>query len=171
MKKICLLLTLFSFSALCNNVETEELSNTNLDNNKVNESIMNANIGEQYLPIKKINEWNSIGSSFIDKESITLHPYNKKIRVFNEIINYDPALKVEMQDGSKLAYSSVITQQFANCDKMELANGEIKMFEKHFGEGTLIETDNIPKRWVEIDSSNKLRQLLIIACSLPLVNQ
>lgn len=171
MKKICLLLILFSFAAFSNNVENEALTTNKIDTSKVNENTNDVKIGEQYLPIKKINEKNSTGSYLIDRRSITLHPYNDKIRIFTVIVNYDPALKIEMQDGSELPYSSAIIKQFANCDKMELAKGETKLFEKHFGEGNLIKTDNTPRRWVAISNNNKLHQLLLIACSLPIVNQ
>lgn len=174
MKKIYLLLILFSFSALCHNFNTPA-STSNNKNNKTNtyqisDNLKDSRIGEQFIPMSKSNENKSIGYSFIDRSSVALHPYNKKIRVFNEVINFIPALEQKNSDGEKISYRSIVIKQFANCDKMEIAKGDIQLFENYFGDGRLISTNDTLNRWTTTTNNDEQRRLLIVTCSLSIVN-
>ncbi|MCX8711527.1 hypothetical protein J3U57_03155 [Gilliamella sp. B3464] len=173
MKKLYLLLILSSFSAFGNSVDTKIAPiNDTVDEkttSDVNEILHNEHVGQQFISISKSKDDKSTGYSFIDRTSIALHPYNKRIRVFSQIVNYTPAIEQDNSDGNKISYRSLVIEQFANCDKMEMAKGNIQLFANYFGEGDLIGTNDTPNRWVAMtNNDDELRRLLIVACSLPI---
>lgn len=172
MKKLYLLLILSSFSAFSNSVDTKTaLTNETVDEKtttEINKMLHNERVGQQFIPISKSKDDKTTGYSLLDKTSIALHPYNKRIRVFSQIVNYVPAIEQDNSDGNKISYRSIVVQQFANCDKMEMAKGNIQLFANYFGEGDLIGTNDTPNRWVAMtNNDDELRRLLIVACSLP----
>lgn len=171
MKKLCLLLTLLSFSVLSNNINISKESSNEFDINGLNESLKDKRIGVQYIPISKTKENSSKGYSLLDKDSVTLHPYNKRIRLFNEMINWNPSLSKEETEKTNKPSHSIIIKYYANCDKMQLARAKTQWFDKYFGEGNLLDSNEVPNRWVTIKKGDEQRQLLVVACSLPLVDQ
>lgn len=171
MKKLCLLLILFSFTASSNNTDTSNTTNNDLITTNTNEILNDSRIGKQYIPIKKTKEDNVFSYSFIDKNSVALHPYNKKIRVFAEIINFAPEQVSKDNNSPKQTYRSLKVMQYANCDRKEIAKGTIQIFEKYFADGKLIDSSDTPHRWVDAKPKNEDHQFIIIACSLPLADQ
>ena len=170
MKKVSLFLVLLSFATF--NYAVEEIANSNAKTNKNTEveSLKDPRIGEKFIPTSKTNEDHSISYSFLDRKSIKRHPFNPRIRVFNEVTNYSPALVQKNADGTETFYHSIKIEYYANCDKMELAKGKLKIIEKNFGDGKLVNTIEIPSRWISITQDNERYKLLVIACSLPLAN-
>ncbi|OTQ12538.1 hypothetical protein B6D11_11560, partial [Gilliamella apicola] len=79
MKKLYLLIILFSFSALCNDFDTATRTSNNKSDtsssHEKSENLKDSRIGEQFIPMSKFNEDKSVGYSFIDRSSIILHPY------------------------------------------------------------------------------------------------
>lgn len=170
MKKLCLVLILFSFATISHATDekpklTEEEKATQAK--EVKEMLSNPRIGEQFAPISKTDEDNKVGYSFLDKKSIKSHPYNSRIRVFKEVINYTPAL-VQNIDNVKTPYRTIVINYYANCDKKEIAKGQLDLVEKNFAEGKLINNINIPSRWMRAEKNDDNYKLLIMACSLPL---
>ena len=174
MKKLYLLFILFSFSALGYDFNTSTSTSNNKSNtnssHETNENLKDSRIGEQFIPMSKFNEDKSIGYSFIDRSSIVLHPYNKKIRVFNEVVNFIPPLVQENSEGEKITYRSIVIQHFANCDKKEIAKGIIQLFENYFGDGRLVSTNDTPNQWANAIDNNEQRRLLIVGCSLSIAH-
>lgn len=171
MKKLGLLLFLFTFSVLSEPDLTKSKAETKVDMNKEYEKLKNSSIGEQFIPIYKSYENNSIGYAFINKSSVKLHPYNKNIRVFDKVINYIPALNHATDDGSHIPYHSEVIEQYANCDNMEIANGKSQYYANYFGDGKLIYSHQAINRWQSTTLGTNQRVFLIIACSLPLINE
>lgn len=172
MKKLCLLLIICSISALSANAEENPASEIKTDSNEINQILHDKRVGDDFIPISKFKDEPVDSYSFIVRNSITLHPYNKNIRVFTEIINAIPNQTKEVkEDEKKVSYKSLVVNQFANCDKMELAKGEIKIYDGYFGGGQLLDTSNMPNRWFKIDNRDEQRSLIVVACSLPLANQ
>lgn len=171
MKKICLLLIFLSFNALSDDTKSSTATNNASAAINTNEDLQDPRVGKQFIPIKKVKEDNVVSYAFIDRQSVTLHPYNKKIRVFNEIINFSPELVFSKTKEEKIKYKSIKSQQYVNCDKKEIAKGTFKIYEKYFAEGDLIDTNDTPNRWVADNRHSDDHQLFIIACSLPLVEQ
>ncbi|OCG03157.1 surface-adhesin E family protein [Gilliamella sp. wkB112] len=171
MKKIWLLLIFLSFNVLSNDTKSITATSNGSAAISTNEDLQDSRVGEQFIPIKKTKEDNIVSYSLIDRQSVTLHPYNKRIRVFNEIINFSPELVFEKTKGEKIKYKSMEIQQYINCDKKEIAKGPFSIYEKYFAEGDLIDTNNTPNRWIADNRHSDDHQLLIIACSLPLVEQ
>lgn len=170
MKKLCLFLFLFSFAAITNATDekpslTEEEKAAQAK--EVEDMLSNPKIGEQFSPLSKTKEDNTVGYSFLDKKSIKLHPYNQRIRVFKEVINYIPAL-VQNIDNVKTPYHTVVINYYVNCEKKEIVKGQLNLVENFFAEGKLINNINIPSRWTRASKGDEKHQLLIIACSLPL---
>ncbi len=171
MKKLGILLFLFSFSVLSLQGVTKNKTEVNkVDFNKEYQKLKDASIGEQFISINKSYERDSVGYTFIDKNSVRLHPYNKNIRQFNKVTNYIPSLNYEQINGNKVPYHSMVIQEFANCDKMEIAEGNIQIYANYFGDGKLISENQLVNRWVATNPGTDMRVLLVIACSLPLVN-
>ncbi|OCG18791.1 MULTISPECIES: surface-adhesin E family protein [unclassified Gilliamella] len=170
MKKISLFLILFSFVTFSYAVEEKTDTNTKANENTAAESLKDPRVGKQFIPTSITNEDNTIGYSFLDRESIKLHPYNAKVRVFSEVKNYFPALVKKNDDGTEIPYHSIKIEYYANCDKMELAKGKLRTIEYYFGDGKLINTIEIPNRWVAITQDKEQYKLLVIACSLPINN-
>jgi hypothetical protein len=172
MKKLYLLLILFSFVAITH--ATEQLNEKQLTESekaaqakKTKEMLSSPKIGEQFSPLSKTNEENTVGYSFLDKKSIKLHPYNNKIRVFKEVINYIPAL-VQNIDDVKTPYNTIVINYYVNCEKKEIAKGQLDLVKNFFAEGNLVNSINIPSRWMRAGSGEEKHQLLVMACSLPL---
>lgn len=171
MKNLLLISILFSFSALSAEVSTVSPDNTNMTstaNNELNQILKDPRVGNQFISVLKTNIESAVAYSFIDRQSVSLHPYNDKIRLFNEVINYTPSLSLETEEGKSVPYRSMVIQQMANCDKQEIVKGQIKLYENYFGEGNLQSTNNFPKRWESTIKGNDSRRLLVIACELPL---
>lgn len=171
MKKLCLFLMLFSFTAITHAEEKKPLTQDELaaQAKEVEVMLSNPKIGEQFTPLSKTDEDNTIGYAYLDKKSIKLHPYNDKIRIFKEVTNYIPAL-VQDIDNVKTPYHTVVINYYANCDKKEIAKGKIELIENYFAEGKLVNTIDIPNRWTRADKGDEKHKLLVIACSLPLNN-
>lgn len=171
MKKLCLFLMLFSLTAITHAEEKKPLTEDELaaQAKEVEVMLSNPKIGEQFTPLSKTDEDNTIGYAYLDKKSIKLHPYNDKIRIFKEVTNYIPAL-VQDIDNVKTPYHTVVVNHYANCDKKEIAKGKIKLIENYFAEGKLVNTIDIPNRWTRADKGDEKHKLLVIACSLPLNN-
>ncbi|OCG49190.1 MULTISPECIES: surface-adhesin E family protein [Gilliamella] len=168
MKKISLFLILLSFATFNHALEEEINSN---DKTKTSiESLKDPRVGKQFIPISKSKEDNIISYSFLDRQSIKLHPFNNKIRVFSEITNYSPELIQKNDDGTETPYNSIKIDYYANCDKMELAKGKLSTIKNNFGDGPLINTVETLNRWMTIMQDNRQYKLLVIACSLPLAN-
>ncbi|MWP62477.1 surface-adhesin E family protein [Gilliamella sp. Pas-s25] len=166
MKKLSLFLIFLSFATFSYAVEKQ----TNTNNTAV-ESLKDPRVGEQFIPTSKSNEDNTVSYSFLDRNSIKLHPFNAKIRTFSEVINYSPALVQKNDDGTETPYHAIEIDYYANCDKMELAKGKLRTIENNFGDGKLVNTIEIPNRWVAASLSHEQHKLLVIACSLPLANE
>ncbi|MWP49368.1 MULTISPECIES: surface-adhesin E family protein [unclassified Gilliamella] len=171
MKKLSLFLILFSFSAFSHAVEEKTNIDIKAHANTATESLKDPRVGKKFIPTSKSKEDNSVSYSFLDRHSIKPHPFNAKIRVFSEVTNYSPGLLQKNNDGTETPYHSIKIDYYANCDKMELAKGKIRTIENNFGDGKLVNTIEIPNRWVAITSGNKQYKLLVIACSLPLANE
>ncbi|KES16623.1 hypothetical protein GASC598P17_013090 [Gilliamella apis SCGC AB-598-P17] len=169
MKKLCLFLMLFSFTAITHAEEKKPLTEAELASQAKEVEVMlsNPKIGAQFPPLSKTDEDNTIGYSYLDKNSIKLHPYNNKIRIFKEVSNYVPAL-VQNIDNVKTPYHTVVINYYANCDKKEIAKGKIELIENYFAEGKLINTIDIPSRWMRAEKGDEKHKLMVIACSLPL---
>ncbi|MCO6552883.1 MAG: hypothetical protein J6563_07920 [Gilliamella sp.] len=170
MKKVSLFLILFSFATFSHAAGEVADTNTKANENSAVESLKDPRVGEQFIPTSKTNEDNTIGYSFLDRKSIKRHPFNSRIRVFSEVTNYSPALVQKNDDGTKTPYHSIKIEYYANCDKMELAKGKLRTIENNFGDGKLVNTLEIPNRWVAVTHDNEQYKLLAIACSLPLAN-
>lgn len=172
MKKLCLFLMLFSFAATIHAAENKEKpSYTEAEKaaqaKQVELMLSNPKIGKQFVPISKSNEDNKLGYAYLDKDSIKLHPYNQRIRVFREVINYVPEL-VQNIDNVKTPYHAIVINYYANCAKKEIAKGQLDLVENFFAEGKTINHINIPSRWTRALKGDDKHQLLVIACSLPL---
>lgn len=171
MKKLFLFLILFSFNALSNTTDTSSTTNNDLITTNTNEILKDSRVGKQYIPVKKTKEDKVFSYSFIDRNSIALHTYNKKIRVFNEIVNFSPEQVSKDNKDTKQTYRSLKIIRYANCDLKEIARGNIQIFEKYFAAGKLIDSEDTPNRWVNTKQQNDEHLLLIIACSLPLIDK
>ncbi|RKS87771.1 surface-adhesin protein E [Orbus hercynius] len=136
------------------------------DTNK-NDTNFVTNVPAQYIPLERSTFGQSTTNMYIDRTSIKTHPYNRFIRTYTQITNYVPAITQEV-DGKQITYHSVVIEQYANCDKKEYAKGIIKVYESDFGQGTLLDTNNMPRRWEETKPDSKNRQNLSIICSLPI---
>ncbi|XKM12944.1 surface-adhesin E family protein [Orbaceae bacterium ac157xtp] len=136
------------------------------DSAEKNTSLKDERVPSRYLPLEQTHDNDSLGYIFVDRQSVKIHPYNPLIRTYTRITNYGPALSVE-QNGEKVPYRSVVSNEYANCDKKEFAKGVIQNYENYFGEGNLVETNDKPKRWERPDSFTKTYQNLIVICSLP----
>ncbi|NUF27387.1 Surface-adhesin protein E [Gilliamella bombicola] len=169
MKKLSLFLILFSFVTFAHAVE--EKADTEAKTNTAAESLKDPRVGKQFIPTSKSTEDNIIGYSFLDRQSIKLHPFNERIRVFSEVTNYSPELVQKNDDGTETPYNSIKIDYYANCDKMELAKGKLRTIKNNFGDGELVNTIEIPNRWVAITQDNEQYKLFVIACSLPLANK
>ncbi|OCG61337.1 MULTISPECIES: surface-adhesin E family protein [unclassified Gilliamella] len=168
MKKVSLFLILFSFATFSHAAEEKIDNDAKKNENTAAESLKDPRVGEQFIPISKSNEDDIVGYSFLDRKSIKLHPFNTKIRVFSEVTNYSPALVQKNNDGTETPYHSIKIDYYANCDKMELAKGKLRTIENNFGDGTLVNTIEMPNRWVNTNQGSEQYKLLVIGCSLPL---
>lgn len=171
MKKLWLLLIFTSFCTFGNDDNTVNTADNKTIDTKVAKFINDPRIGEQYIPYKIYRDVKADSYLFIDRKSITLHPYNQNIRVFNEIINFTPDQESKDPEQPKIIYRSVVYKQYVNCNNKEIAQGTMQIFENYFGEGKLIDADDTPNRWIKDDKKSDQHNLIIIACSLPLTNQ
>ena len=162
---------LFSFTAITHAEEKIPLTEAELaaQTKEVKVMLSNPKIGQQFTPLSKTVEDNTTGYAYLDKKSIKSHPYNNKIRIFKEVINYIPAL-IQNIDNVKTPYHTVVVNYYANCDKNEIAKGKIELIENYFAEGKLVNTIDIPNRWTRANKGDEKHKLLVIACSLPLTN-
>lgn len=136
--------------------------------NEGNTSLSDSRVQSQYLPIEKSNFGDSISYTFIDRTSVKKHPYNNLIRTYTRVINYGPPIVVQDQDGKDIAYHSVVSHEYVNCDLQEFAKGLVETYQNYFGEGTLIDANDLPKRWEGTKHNNREKQNLVVICSLPL---
>ncbi|WP_294611288.1 surface-adhesin E family protein [uncultured Gilliamella sp.] len=135
------------------------------------EVLKDPRVGKQYIPIKKSNQEKRVSYSFLDRTSVALHPYNKKIRVFDEIVNFVPEQIYENKKEQNETYRSLKIMHYANCDLKEIAKSNIQIFEKYFAAGKLIDSNDTPHRWIDTKQQGDKLQLSIIACSLQLADQ
>jgi hypothetical protein len=171
MKKLSLFLILFSFATFSHAVVEQTYVDAKANTNTAVESLKDPRVGEQFIPTSKSKEDNTIGYSFLDRNSIKLHPFNAKIRMFKEVTNYSPALVQKNDDSTVTPYHAIEIDYYANCDKMELAKGELRTIENNFGDGKLVNTIQMPNRWLAMSQDQEQYKLLVIACSLPLANE
>lgn len=154
---ICLILLFFSCFVFANESHT----------NNAEKNVDLAKAPAQFILLEKLNSGEIASYTYIDRTSIKLHPYNKLIRTYKRIINFNSPLMIDI-NGEQKPYRSIVSHEYANCDKKEYAEGLIQDYENDFGSGTLQSENDKPKRWKSTAPNSKDRNGLIIICSLPL---
>lgn len=137
------------------------------ENKAQNGSLMDARVPSQYIPMAKTHSGDVETFSFIDRTSVKLHPYNQNIRTFTGVINNHPALDI-MDGETKVSYQSIVTHYYANCDKKELVKSVVTSHSGYFGEGEQQSYNEEPRRWQPVNQGSSQRNLLVVACTLPL---